>query len=431
MNHRKLNHETGREATSCFSVPPKNNSVIVVGGGPAGLRVAECLSQSGLSVKLLDHKASLGRKFLVAGRGGLNISHSEAIDRFQNRYSPQLPDSICDWGSLLKAFSTEDLRQWLQGLGFECYVGSSGRLYPQSQNALQVLDAWITRLRSQKVEILLKYQWMDWRKKPDHENQSNRSFWEIIFEHEQKSKVLSTSAIIFALGGASWKETGSNGAWTSLFEKKGIQVNPWQVANIGWNVPWPSWFLEKFEGKPLKNIRVGIDSSLKNAIQGDLMITRYGLEGTPIYTWTRTLREESHPTLWLDLKPDWTSEELLLRFQKKRGFLKDIERCWKIDPVSKALLIASEAERTPEVWAQKIKSLPLPLQGPRPLDEAISSAGGVALSELDSYGMLKKFPGIFCVGEMIDWEAPTGGYLLQGCLSQATHVARGVMQFLE
>lgn len=395
----------------------KKHSVLIVGGGPSGLRVAELLSAHGCDVSLFDQKPTVGRKWIVAGKGGLNMTHSEPLNDFEKRYSSSkgnLEDRLS-----LKDFSPNDFRKWMEDFGVETFVGSSGRVYPRSQSATQILKLWVDRLQKQGVQFYLKHSWKEVVREGNQ--------WGLSFENESLIRHFMADEVVLAMGGMSWRKTGSDGAWRSVLERLGIQVVPWAVANCGWEVDWEKWFLEKFEGKPLKNSAVSTPQEPLISIRGDLMVTREGVEGTPVYTLTRHLRQMENPVLWIDLKPDLSADDLRLKFKSKRGFMKDIERSWNLDPVAKGLMMRHQPNRDLETFIALVKRCPLVLKGSRPLDEAISSAGGVALQELDTYGMLKKLPGIYCVGEMVDWEAPTGGYLLQGCMSTATRVARRII----
>ena len=401
----------------------ESKKIAIVGGGPAGLRVAEILSQKGYSVELFDQKPSVGRKFLIAGRGGLNITHSEPIDSFQNRYFSLTSQLITSqWRQALELFSPTDLRRWVESFEIETYVGSSQRVYPQGDSAAKLLLAWIERLKKQGVTFSLKHRWKEFERTPFG--------WSLTFDTESGERQVECDSIVFAMGGGSWTETGSDGLWVDSFLKKKIAVTPFLPANCGWEVAWESWFLSKFEGVPLKGVEVWTDSS-PSKIKGDLMVTQYGLEGTPIYTLTRALRAESNKRLWIDLKPDLSTDELRNKFKNNRGFLRDIEKSWKLTPLAKGLLLRSNPDRNLELFIDRVKALSIDLIGPRSIEEAISTAGGVQSQSLTEEGMIRDYPGLFCVGEMVDWEAPTGGYLLQGCFSGAAVVARGIEDYFK
>jgi uncharacterized flavoprotein (TIGR03862 family) len=405
-------------------VKSKKNFIAIVGGGPSGLRVAEILSSRGFRVELFDQKPSVGRKFLIAGRGGLNITHSESMDRFSNRYfsthSPQVARLIRESLSL---FSNADLRSWVESFGIETYVGSSGRIYPEGDSAAKLLMAWVERLKRQGVVFSFKHFWKDLKRVP--------SGWSLTLESENQTREDVFDAVVFAMGGGSWSETGSDGRWIDRFLELGIKVHPFLPANCGWEVDWEPWFLDKFEGKPVKGVEVWVEGFENESIRGDLMVTKYGLEGTPLYTLTRTLRTLNVPVIRLDLKPDLTKEALKSRFKSHYGFLRDIEKGWKLSPMAKAILLRTDPERTLDVFLERVKNVPILLNRPRPIDEAISSAGGVSGESIDESGMLRLYPGCFTVGEMNDWEAPTGGYLLQGCFSAAQSTSEGVIRYLD
>ena len=392
--------------------------VLVVGGGPAGLRLAELVSGAGLRTVLADHKPSVGRKFLVAGRGGLNLTHSEPVENFPARYG----DWSDRWKGLLADFSPNDLRTWAEGLGVGTFIGTSGRVFPESKQAAPLLRRWIERLRKQGVSF-----------RPRHEltefSHTKNGGWNVEFSTAQGSETLKTRALVLALGGASWPQTGSDGGWVKLFAEHKIAVTPLASANCGFEVDWPPDFLVQAEGLPLKNVvvRVGNES-----IAGELLITKDGLEGGAIYQAGRALRSMAQPQIEIDLKPAFTVEQLAAKIRHAQGahLLDQATRAWRLSKAAIALLELRVPFGSAGELAKLAKAYPISLRGPRPLEEAISTAGGVSWDELDAQLMLKRNPGIFCAGEMIDWDAPTGGYLLQGCFSTATRAARGVQNFL-
>lgn len=396
----------------------KTYDVLVVGGGPAGLRAAELTSAAGLKTILVDHKASVGRKFLVAGRGGLNLTHSEPVENFPARYG----DSINRWQKLLEEFSPADLRAWAEGLGIETFVGTSGRIFPITKQAAPLLRRWVERLRKQGVSFHSRYRLTGFRRLETGELESGFSTAEGLITQRTKT-------LILALGGASWPQTGSNGEWIKLFAKTEIAVTPIAAANCGYEVDWPSDFLDQAEGLPLKNV---VARAGETSAPGELLITKYGVEGGALYQLGRQLRAMSLPRLEIDLKPAFTVEQLAAKIRDAKGeqLLEQASRAWRLSNSAQALLQLHSPFASAEKLAQLAKAYPLPLRGPRPIEEAISTAGGVSWDELDANLMLKRWPGIFCAGEMIDWEAPTGGYLLQGCFSTATRAARGVNDFL-
>jgi uncharacterized flavoprotein (TIGR03862 family) len=392
--------------------------VVVVGGGPAGLRAAELVAAAGLRALLADHKPSVGRKFLVAGRGGLNLTHSEPVENFPARYG----GLSGRWQELLADFSPDDLRAWAHDLGIETFVGTSGRIFPTTKQAAPLLRRWIERLRKQGVSF-----------RPRHALQgfsrTKNGGWQVEFATPQGVTSLQTRALILALGGASWPQTGSDGGWVKLLTDAGVTVNPLTAANCGYEVDWPAEFLAQAEGLPLKNVvvRAGGES-----VAGELLMTKYGLEGGALYQLGRALRRMAKPQIEIDLKPAFAVEQLFAKIRHAQGshLLDQAIRAWRLSRVAAALLQL----RSPFVSATELatlaKAYPLSLRGPRPIEEAISTAGGVSWDELDDTLMLKHCPGIFCAGEMIDWDAPTGGYLIQGCFSTATRAARGTEKFL-
>ena len=387
--------------------------VLVVGGGPAGLRAAELTSTAGKRTVLADQKPSVGRKFLVAGRGGLNLTHSEPVENFPARYDKESER----WEQLLADFSPTDLRAWAKELGIETFVGTSGRIFPMTKQAAPLLRRWIERLRKQGVSF-----------RPRHTlkgfNRAGNDHWEVEFTTPQGVVTLTTRALILALGGASWPQTGSDGGWVKLFAEKDIAVTPLSAANCGYEVDWPPGFLDQAEGQPLKNIAVRAGN---DEVAGELLITKYGLEGGALYQLGRALR--STKKIEIDLKSSFTNQQLTDKIRHAKGshLLDQAARAWRLSKPSIALLQLCEPFTSAAHLAGLAKALPISLRGPRPIEEAISTAGGVAWSELDDQLMLKRFPGIFCAGEMIDWDAPTGGYLIQGCFSTATRAARGAI----
>jgi uncharacterized flavoprotein (TIGR03862 family) len=391
--------------------------VLVVGGGPAGLRAAELVSAAGLRTVLADHKASVGRKFLVAGRGGLNLTHSEPVENFPARYGSH-PER---WKKLLADFSPDDLRAWAKGLGIETFVGTSGRIFPMTKQAAPLLRRWIERLRKQGVSF-----------RPRHSLSgcvsTKSGEWEAEFTTPQGTVRLQTHSLIFALGGASWPQTGSDGRWVDFLTKAGVQITPLTPANCGYEVDWSPEFLAQAEGLPLKNVSVKADGE---SIAGELLITKYGLEGGALYQLGRALGLTSQPNIEIDFKPTFTTEQLgaKIRHTREPHLLNQAARAWRLSKAMVALLQLREPLASPAKLAALAKAYPLTLRGPRPIEEAISTAGGVSWEELNDELMLKRLPGVFCAGEMIDWDAPTGGYLIQGCFSTATRAARGASKY--
>lgn len=378
--------------------------IAIVGGGPAGLRAAEMAARGKARVTVYDAKASVGRKFLVAGKGGLNLTKAESLELFLTHYQgPDLPAGL--WNNIITAFDAEALRAWAAGLGVETFAASTGRVYPREMKAAPLLRRWVQRLRAAGVEFAL------------HHRLTGLREGELDFN---TTTTVKADATVLALGGGSWPETGSDGQWAAMLP---VDIAPLQAANCGWEVAWPPALLVEAEGQPLKNIvaRAGDQKAI-----GELLITRRGLEGGAIYQLGPALRAQPHPTLHLDLKPNVSREQLVRKLGLiRRNFLPEARKRWKLSDAAFALLrhFAPETESAP-AFAETAKNLAIPLLKPRPLEEAISSAGGVRWGELDENLMLKKHPGVFCAGEMIDWEAPTGGYLMQACFATGTHAGR-------
>lgn len=386
-------------------------SVLVIGGGPAGLRAAEVARAAGAQVTVCDAQGSVGRKFLIAGRGGLNLTHGEPVENFPSRYVDH-PDR---WRDLLEEFGPDHLRAWAAELEVETYVGTSGRVFPRGQKAAGLLRAWLRRLRASGVHFHVGFRFEALERDP--------AGWRVEFQTADGKSSLTAEAIVLALGGASWPETGSDGTWPAILAAHGVDIAPWVPANCGWNVDWPATLLSRAEGLPLKNltVRAGHES-----ISGELLITRDGLEGGAIYRLGRALRAMEEPSLTIDFKPQLTAEAMRERILNLSGPLSWFQ-AWKLSPAAVALLetFCGDDCNDRERLIVQVKNFRLPLRGPRPIAEAISSAGGVRWSELEESLMLRKLPGVFVAGEMIDWEAPTGGYLLQGCFSTGTRAGRG------
>jgi uncharacterized flavoprotein (TIGR03862 family) len=390
------------------------NSVLVIGGGPAGLNAADVANAAGAHVILCDAQRSVGRKFLVAGRGGLNLTHGEPVENFPARYVNE-PER---WRDLLRDFGPAQLRAWAADLGVETYVGTSGRVFPRGQKAAGLLRAWIRRLRARGVEFRTGSRLVNFAR---HENQ-----WSVEFQTAGDKFAVPADSIVLALGGASWPETGSDGTWPKILGAHGVEITPWQPANCGWNVDWSPELLSRAEGLPLKNLTVRAG---EESVSGELLITRHGLEGGAIYRLGRTLRSMPEPSLTLDFKPQLTVEAIRERIAN----LPPTEwfRAWKLSKSAIALLETKSPDDQNDVerMIALVKNFTVALRGPRPIAEAISSAGGVPWRELDENLMLHKLPGVFVAGEMIDWEAPTGGYLLQGCFTTATRASREAANF--
>jgi uncharacterized flavoprotein (TIGR03862 family) len=389
--------------------------IAVIGCGPAGLRAAETAAARGLRVTLFDAKPSVGRKFLVAGKGGLNLTHGEETGLFAKRYSgPDQPPGF--WRGLLEDFDAAALRAWAAGLGVETFEATSGRVYPRALKAAPLLRRWVARLKESGVRFEMNQRWHGLRPGAPH-----------VLEFANGAEV-AADAVVFALGGGSWPQTGSDGGWIATFQKLGIACHPLAPANCGWEHPWPPEVLAAAEGKPLKNLRVSAEGV---TVAGELLVTRYGLEGGAIYQLGSVLRSMAHPVIAIDFKPDFTHERLVSKMESvRRNFLEEARVRWRLGDAASVILSRREWSDA-ESLAREVKNCVIGLTGPRPLAEAISSAGGVCWSELDSALMLKRLPGIFVAGEMIDWEAPTGGYLMQGCFATGTRAGKAAAEWLE
>jgi uncharacterized flavoprotein (TIGR03862 family) len=387
--------------------------VAVIGGGPAGLRAAEIAAMRGMSVTIFDAMPSLGRKLLVAGKGGLNLTHGESMEKFVTRYDGG--DRVF-WGNLLNEFNPSALREWAGGLGIETFQASSGRVYPKEMKAAPLLRRWITRLRELGVQIETRHRLVGIKPGRPHE----LSFSNGVTVH--------APAVVFAMGGGSWSRTGSDGSWVECFATREIECRPLAPANCGWEHAWSAETLALAEGKPLKNIVV---SAGDQQAVGELLVSRYGLEGGAIYQLGAVLRAMKLPEIAIDFKPTFTREQLVAKMESvKRYVLEQARIRWKLSDAAHAILARKEWHDVASL-ADEVKHCVIPLSGPRPLDEAISSAGGVVWSELDHDLMLRRFPGCFVAGEMIDWEAPTGGYLMQGCFATGMRAGNSAAAWLE
>ncbi len=394
--------------------------IAVVGGGPAGLRAAEIAVSGGAAVTLFDAKPSVGRKFLVAGRGGLNLTKDEPPELFISHYQGG-DDETGRWASLIADFGPAALRAWAAALEVETFVASTRRVYPRELKAAPLLRRWVRKLRQAGVEFAMGHRWEGLTLLGDA--------IEVALRMRGSLYAFQADAVILALGGGSWPETGSDGAWTGIAERLGVSIASFEPANCGWECAWPPAVLALCEGKPLKNVAV---SAAGRVVQGELLVTKYGLEGGALYALGPTLRRMQTPMISIDFKPAFTIEKLLAKMESvRRNFLEEAVVRWRLPDAVCAVLAHCGNAPFPsvEALAAQVKSFSLPLTRPRPLAEAISSAGGVRWSELDAGLMLKKLPGVFLAGEMIDWEAPTGGYLLQGCFATATRAAKSALEW--
>ncbi|MBC3206633.1 TIGR03862 family flavoprotein [Pseudomonas sp. SWRI111] len=404
---------------------PINAHVAIIGGGPAGLMAAEVLSQAGVRVDLYDGMPSVGRKFLLAGVGGMNITHSEAYPAFLSRYADRAPQIA----PLLRAFDADALCRWIHELGIETFIGSSGRVFPTDMKAAPLLRAWLKRLRDSGVVIHTRHRWLGW------DGQGA-----LRVDTPQGEIAVEPDATLLALGGGSWSRLGSDGAWMLALEQRGVDLAPLQPSNCGFEVQaWSELMVNKFAGAPLKNIAIGLNDDVPRL--GECVITATGLEGSLIYALSAPIREainrEGAAVIHIDLLPGRPVDKLQAALGKPRGsrsMAKHLHSQVGIDGVKAALLRELTDAQTfadPALLARAIKALPVTLVKTRPLDEAISSAGGVKFEAMDERLMLKAMPGVFCAGEMLDWEAPTGGYLLTGCFASGRAAGFAMLEWLQ
>jgi len=402
--------------------------IAIIGGGPAGLMAAEAALAGGARVTLYDAMASVGRKFLLAGKGGLNLTHSDPPDVFLARYGERMA-KIAPW---LSAFGPDALRAWAKELGVETFVGSSGRIFPADMKAAPLLRAWLRRLRQAGLAVQVRHRWCGWD-----------DAGALCFETIQGSKSVEADAVILALGGGSWPKLGSDGAWVPLLAGRAVPIAPLEPANCGFDVGWTEHFRSKFAGHPVKTVGVVAKSPTGAVMRrmGEFVITETGVEGGIIYAVAPYLRDEiratGRGTLRLDLAPDRELPRLIKDLSQPRGkrtMATHLQRRAHIEGVKSGLLrelVSKEDFADPTRLAAAIKSLPLTLAAPRPLEEAISTAGGVEFKALDKRLMVRGIPGLFCAGEMVDWEASTGGYLLTACFASGRTAGAGAVAWLK
>ena len=424
---------------------PPTGRAAVVGGGPGGLMAAEVLAQGGAGVDLYDAMPSVGRKFLLAGRGGLNLTHSEPAERLLQRYgaaSPALLDAV-------RAFDGAAVREWAAGLGIQTFVGTSGRVFPTDMKAAPLLRAWLHRLRAAGVRVHTRHRWTGWTADGD-----------LCFRTPQGERTASADATVLALGGASWSRLGSDGAWLPWLDQRGVDITALQPSNCGFDVAatapgrtgWSDHLRQRFAGQPLKTVAAHAGRSAVSAqpnpdagrsadfLPGEFVLTDTGVEGSLVYALSAALRDtiaaEGQATLVVDLLPQHSAEHVLAEVSHPRGprsLSTHLKSRLGLHGAKMALLhelLTPQQLADPKALAGAIKALPLPLARPRPIDEAISTAGGVRFEALDAHGMLRALPGVFCAGEMLDWEAPTGGYLLTACLATGRRAAQGTLEWL-
>jgi len=456
------------------------SKVAVIGAGPAGLMAAEILAQAGHSVQVFEAKPSAGRKFLMAGRGGLNITHSEPAERFNARYGARAPE----FAAMLAALNANALCEWVHSLGIETFVGSSGRVFPAEMKAAPLLRAWINRLRKQNVQFLMRHRWLGFELDHGSDKQGSEASGPasspsekrvpeahvaakstLRFESPKGEVTVTPDAVVLALGGGSWARLGSDGAWWPLLQQQGVELAPLLPSNGGFESKWSQYFIDQCAGQPLKTAEFwltttpakaskGRPKSAKSAktartlaagkqtahLRGECLMTEHGLEGGAIYTLSAALRDEilrhGSVTLYVDLLPDHTAEKVLAEVSHPRGtrsLSSHLRSRLGVHGVKAALLrecLSAETFKDPVKLAEGLKALPIVLTACRPIDEAISTAGGVQFEGLTKQLMIKTLPGVFCAGEMLDWEAPTGGYLINGAMASGKAAAVGVSEWL-
>ena len=457
--------------------PTRTCTLAVIGAGPAGLMAAEAAIAAGLAdVHVFDAMPSAGRKFLLAGKGGLNLTHSEALPAFLGRYGARAQALA----PLLQHFGPQQLRDWAQGLGVETFVGTSGRVFPTDMKAAPLLRAWLQRLRAGGVQLHMRQRWLGWQEAPESmagaaqdaaglDSPGTAPPQELLFATPAGPVRVQARAVVLALGGASWARLGSDGAWVPWLHQRGVAIAPLQSANCGFDVlgahggagetrrdflrellgrqeaPQPGWsayFAERFAGQPFKSVRLSFTDSQGRSFErrGEFVATASGIEGSLVYAASSLLRDEiaahGHATLHLDLLPDHTPERVLAEVRHPRGarsLPSHLKSRLGLGGIKVALLhevLGRDGVQDAERLAQAIKALPLTLLAPRPIDESISSAGGVAFEALDEALMLRALPGVFAAGEMLDWEAPTGGYLLTACFATGLAAGQGAARRL-
>jgi uncharacterized flavoprotein (TIGR03862 family) len=407
-----------------MSSPPKH--VAVIGAGPAGLMAAEVLAQGGAHVTIYDAMPSAGRKFLMAGRGGLNLTHCEPLPQFLARYREATPHLK----AAIEAFPPQALRDWSEALGQETFVGSSGRVFPRAFKASPLLRAWLRRLDTTGVKLALRHRWTGW-------DEQGR----LRFQTPDGPRAVETRATVLALGGASWPRLGSDGAWMETLAARGVTIAPLRPANSGFAVAWSDVFRDRFEGQPLKAVALTFG---KQTVRGEAIVTHSGIEGGVVYALSAELREailrDGTATLNIALRPDTAVVELTAKLSVAKGkqsFSNFLRKAVNLSSVAIGLLQeaakasgTSLAALSPADLARLIQAIPVQLNGVSPIARAISTAGGIVFDELDDAFMLRRLPGVFAAGEMLDWEAPTGGYLLQASFATGAAAGRGTLRWL-
>ncbi|MBL4785667.1 MAG: TIGR03862 family flavoprotein [Cohaesibacteraceae bacterium] len=398
-------------------------SIAIVGAGPAGLMAASTMGFEDHDVVVFDAMPSPARKLLMAGKSGLNLTHNEPLDKFLDRYACS---GNVEFDRAIRSFPADQIRSWASDLGTETFIGSSGRIFPKSMKASPLLRAWLQRLDSKNVSLRTRHKWIGW-------GQDGK------MQFETPTGLISHNAdlVLLAMGGASWPRLGTTGAWNEHLQSRDVSCQPFQPSNCGFNISWTEHLISRFAGTPLKSITLSCDEF---SVSGDTVISQYGLEGGAIYTISRALisklKTDGKAELKIDLRPGVPIDNLLEKLSRPRGkqsLSNHLRKNAGLDKLKVALLfecLAKETFQDIEKLANAIKALPVKINGPRPMTEGISTSGGVAFEELDQNWMLHKIPGVFCAGEMLDWDAPTGGYLIAACLAQGKAAGAGMLAWL-
>ncbi|SPK73006.1 conserved protein of unknown function [Cupriavidus taiwanensis] len=406
--------------------------VAVIGGGPAGLMAAEVLAAQGAGVAVYDAMPSVGRKFLMAGKGGMNLTHAEPEPAFLGRYGAR----TAQLAPMLAGFGAQALRDWVHGLGIDTFVGSSGRVFPTDMKAAPMLRAWLHRLRESGVQFHMRHRWLGWE-------DGDAAPHALRFATPQGDTIVRARAVVLALGGASWARLGSDGAWVPRLAERGVGIDPLRPANCGFDVAWSEAFAERFAGAPVKPVAIALNDRDGHAHyrQGEFVISRDGIEGSLVYALSAPIRDrieaDGEATVHLDLLPSHSAEQVSAQVEHPRGsrsLSSHLQSRLGITGVKAGLLrecLTKDSMQDPGTLAVSLKALPLRLLRPRPIDEVISSAGGVRFEAMDASLMLRALPGVFCAGEMLDWEAPTGGYLLTACFASGRTAALGAAAYLK
>lgn len=382
--------------------------IIIIGAGPAGLMAAQYLAEQGHAVHIYEQNKAAARKFLVAGHGGFNLTHNEPVNDFVSRYDKAVLHPI------IRNFDNQATVQWLKEIGIETYVGSSGKIFPiKAIKPIQVLQAWLDKLKKLGVQIHYEHKFIDFTKT------------EVLISYKNEIKQLTYNKLILALGGGSWQKTGSNAKWIPILTQKGINITPLEAANSGYNIVQN---FQNLEAQQLKNIEIRFNEIRK---KGEIVFTNYGIEGSPVYYLNRFTRTSSFPlTIHIDLKPTLSVEQIEKELKKHSNTTKALKEKLKLNATALALIkiLPKHTFTNPAQLSEAIKNYPIEVNSFRPIDEVISTAGGISFDELNKGLALKKYPNVYCLGEMLDWEAPTGGYLLQACFSMGVWAAQHIIK---